>query len=130
MNAEAVMPRRKRGAYNGYPSYDARMIDAATIQNTIRVLLNAAPAGSRVILFGSHARGDAGEKSDLDILIVEPEVHGRLAEAARLDRALRGLGVPVDLLVTSEAMFEAWKDTPNSVLHEAAREGKVFREMA
>lgn len=30
--------------------------------------------GARVIVFGSHARGDAGEHSDLDLLVVEAEV--------------------------------------------------------
>jgi predicted nucleotidyltransferase len=106
------------------------MIDQATIQRAVRMLLGAAPKGSKVILFGSHARGQARDCSDLDFLVIEPQVRGRLAEAARLDRALRGLRIAVDLLVTSEAIFEAWKNTPNSVLYEAAREGKVFREVA
>jgi predicted nucleotidyltransferase len=42
------------------------MFDDAVIQEAGRRLLEAAPPETRVILFGSAARGEAGEHSDLD----------------------------------------------------------------
>lgn len=39
-----------------------------------RNMLEAAPPETRVILFGSHARGEANEHSDLDFLVIEPSV--------------------------------------------------------
>ena len=45
------------------------MMDQATIERAVDLLLEAAPAGSKVILFGFHARGDARPDSDLDILV-------------------------------------------------------------
>jgi predicted nucleotidyltransferase len=48
-----------------------------------------------VILFGSHARGEAGEHSDLDFLVIEPEVEDWGRESARLHRALQR-GVSAD----------------------------------
>jgi uncharacterized protein len=106
------------------------MIDQETIHQAVRTLLNAAPQGSEVILFGSYARGDAQETSDLDFLVVEPQPVAHLQEAARLDRALSAAHVAADIVVVSRTVFEEWKDTPNTVIYEAAREGKAFREVA
>ena len=105
------------------------MIDEATIADAVHLLLEAAPAGSEVILFGSHARGDPGPDSDLDFLVIEPEVTSKHNEMVRLRDALRPLRVPADVLVTSRSVFEDWRDTPNNVLYEAWKEGRVFHEV-
>jgi predicted nucleotidyltransferase len=106
------------------------MADNTIIARSVKLLLTAAPKGSEIILFGSRSRCDAAESSDFDFLVVEPQVIGRLAEAARLARVLRPLRVPADVVVVSRQVFEEWKDTPNTVIYEAAREGRVFREVA
>jgi len=101
-------------------------MDQAIIEKAVDLLLEAAPAGSRVILFGSHARGDAGPDSDLDFLVIEPKVTDHRAEMVRLHHVVHALRLPVDVLVVSEAVFEEWRDTPGTVLYDAAREGRVF----
>lgn len=106
------------------------MIDDQTIQKAVDALLDAAPAGSEVILFGSYARGDRSRDSDLDFLVIEPELSNRRAESVRLRSALRPLRVPVDVLVVSRQAFDAWKDVPNNVIHEAAREGRSYARAA
>jgi predicted nucleotidyltransferase len=105
------------------------MIDEETISRAVRLLLDAAP-GSRVILFGSYARGQGGPESDLDFLVVEPKVESRRSEMVRLRDVLRPLRIPVDVLVVSKEVFQEWRDTPNTVFYEAAREGRVFDEVA
>jgi predicted nucleotidyltransferase len=70
------------------------MFDEAVIQEAGRRLLEAAPPDTRVILFGSHARGKAGRNSDLDFLVIEPSVEDAIEESVRLDRTLRGMLVP------------------------------------
>jgi predicted nucleotidyltransferase len=84
----------------------------------------------RVILFGSRARNEAGEGSDVDLLVVEREVSNRYAEMLRLNAALRGLILAVDVLVIGEKDFDEWSQTPGSVYRAARREGRVLYEAA
>ncbi len=83
---------------------------------------------TKVILFGSAARSDTDEESDLDFLVVLKEVTARRAEMVRLLNALRDLRVPVDVLVYSEEEIHEWGHLPGSVLYEALTEGKVLYE--
>ena len=101
-----------------------RVVDGRTIEEAARTLLAAAP-GSKVILFGSHARGEADPRSDVDFLVVEPEVKDRFGEEVRLGNVLRPLRLAADVLVMSREEFEYWKDTPNTLAYEVAREGEV-----
>jgi predicted nucleotidyltransferase len=84
----------------------------------------------RIILFGSYARGNAEADSDLDLLVVEPEISDPTGEYRRIREAIGSLGVGVDLLLYTEAEFEqrkAWWTTP---VYWAAREGRVIGESA
>ncbi len=77
-----------------------------------------------MVLFGSHARGDAGPDSDLDFLVIERDVPDRHAEMVRLGRELRPLGVPVDIVVVSEAYAKEWAAVEGSMVHAALTEGR------
>ena len=105
------------------------MIDNETIDKAAELLLAAAP-GSTVILFGSYARGDATEASDLDFMVVEPTVSAPIAEAVRLRRALRSLPAAVDLVVLSRDRSEYWRDTPKTLPYRALKEGRPYEQVA
>ena len=105
------------------------MLEEKTIQSAANLLLNAAP-GAKVILFGSYARGDAQPCSDLDFLVIEPQVKDRMGEMFRLRKMLRGLPVAVDGIVISAERFEFWNDTPNTLAYQALKEGKVYEQVA
>ncbi len=86
----------------------------------------------QVILFGSHARGDQREDSDIDLIVLEADPFGpqrsRHKELVRLYSALVGFRVPADVLVYSHEDVEYWRDSVNHVLARALREGKVLYE--
>ncbi|WP_449243845.1 nucleotidyltransferase domain-containing protein [Desulfobacca acetoxidans] len=105
------------------------MISKSKIQEAIRLLKQAAQP-SFIILFGSYGRGTPREDSDVDLLVVLPEVKDRREEMVRLRRVLRPLRIPVDVLVVSEAIFREWSGTPGNVFFEAAQEGQVLYEAA
>ena len=100
-----------------------------TIAGLTKLLVEAAQP-KRIILFGSRARGDASEDSDVDIMVVEDRLPNRLGEMVRLNRLLRSIDVAVDLLVVSEEKFAYWRNTPGNVYYEAASEGRVLYEAA
>ncbi|MDQ3703598.1 MAG: nucleotidyltransferase domain-containing protein [Chloroflexota bacterium] len=85
----------------------------------------------RVILFGSHARGDAHAESDIDLLVVMPDrftgVRQRHTAVAMLD-ALRDLPVFKDVVVTTPDEIAHRGDLPGTVLRFALDEGKTLYE--
>ena len=101
------------------------MISEDTIRQAVATLVAVANP-QRIVLFGSHARGDAGPDSDLDLLVVEKEVPHRAQEMVRLSRALRPLRVPVDVLVVTEEELQRYGDEPGSVYWWALKEGRVL----
>jgi predicted nucleotidyltransferase len=105
-------------------------VDNKTIDVAARALLDAAPAGSRVILFGSHAKGTAHPDSDLDFLVIEPKVKDRFEEMFRLREAVDGVfgdeAQPVDVVVTDDEHFRRCQNVPNTLAFEAASAGRVY----
>ena len=88
--------------------------------------LHAARPDATVILFGSQARGDARPESDVDFIVIEPEVVSRRDEMTFLSDLLRPLRLPVDVLVASRRTFEKWSSISGTLYHTVAREGKVL----
>jgi predicted nucleotidyltransferase len=106
------------------------MLDFQAIHSAALRVAAAASSPAKVIVFGSYARGDAREDSDLDLMVVEKEVANHTQEYLRLRDAVGTLGVGVDLLLYPEAEFEkrkAWWSTP---VYWAVQEGKVLHEPA
>jgi predicted nucleotidyltransferase len=105
------------------------MVAPEKIAEAARILADTARP-DKIILFGSYGRGAPREDSDVDLLVVEADVPDRIAEMARLNRAISPLRMAVDLLVVSRAMFDHWATTPGNVYFSAIREGKVLYEAA
>lgn len=84
----------------------------------------------KIILFGSHARGQAGPDSDVDLLIVMLPHGSKRERAIEIYGLLAGMGVPKDVIVVTPEEFEAYRDAPETVVQTARQEGKVLYERA
>jgi predicted nucleotidyltransferase len=82
----------------------------------------------QIILFGSHARGNAGADSDVDLLVIENDVDAPRRESVRLRNALRGLLVPVDVLVATSEQVERYRDAVGLIYRSILRDGRVIYE--
>lgn len=81
----------------------------------------------RIYLFGSRARGQAEESSDIDLLVVVPDSdlprHRR--EALSYDM-LWGLTVPVDVIVLTQAEFQRASRVKTSLASIVQAEGEML----
>ena len=101
------------------------MISEKIIQQAVARLVAAANP-SKIILFGSYARGDATEDSDLDLMVIEPEVSNKFEEMVRLRNVMGDMEVGVDLLVYSDREASRRSQVPGTVLYWAFKEGRVM----
>ena len=81
----------------------------------------------RIFLFGSAARGDAGPDSDYDIMVLVSDCAPRQKRSGNLAfRALRGIPVPIDVLVWTRSDFEKQLHLKASFPSTILREGKLL----
>jgi excisionase family DNA binding protein len=82
-----------------------------------------------VILFGSHARGDARAESDFDLAILAPDGVARRRVAMRAYESLAGVrdrSVAVDIVVLTPSIIATERDLRGSIARAVAREGVVL----
>ena len=78
----------------------------------------------RIILFGSAARDEMSQESDLDIAIVVSEDVNRHEVAAKVYPRLLGLGIAVDLLVVTPGLLEKYKSSRSLIYYDIWRDGR------
>jgi len=88
--------------------------------------IRATTAPERTIFFGSYARGEPDPDSDLDLLVIVPAIEHPRRESTRIRRALRGLLVPVDVIVATPDQVERYRDSDVLIYGTALREGRVL----
>lgn len=103
------------------------MLSEQVLEKTVRLLIRAAKP-SKIILFGSYARGEAGDESDFDLLLILREVQDKRAAMVKFRDVVRPLRVPVDILVASENDVNEWGHLPGTVFYEALQDGRVVYE--
>ena len=106
---------------------------AETVDDRIREMVRRiveAVGPDRVIMFGSRARGEAGEGSDVDLMIIAPSDLPVWRRTMPLYMLLGGLGLAKDLLWWTPEEVEDWREVRSHVISRALREGKVLYEKA
>jgi len=104
-------------------------VDDETLRRIVSEIVRLAHP-DRVILFGSAASGSMTADSDLDLLVVEPEVSDTRRESVRLRTALAGTPFPLDVIVMSRERFEETRDVVGGIAYPAHKYGKVLYEAA
>ena len=82
----------------------------------------------KVILFGSYARGEATEDSDVDILVIAPtkeRMIDRMASVSRIIRDLRN-GLPISPIVLTPEEFRRKLDIGDAFIQTVVEEGVVL----
>jgi len=77
----------------------------------------------RIILFGSQARGDAREWSDIDLVVVVDSGDKRREVQSSIRRSLTGVPIDRDVLVVTTTDLVEDFDLPGSILWPVVREG-------
>lgn len=99
-------------------------IEAAIGEMVRRIVERFHP--EKIILFGSHAHGDAGPDSDVDLLVVMPFEGRKIDAAVEVAVELYGIGTPKDVIVTRPEDFAWRKDIVGTIEYPVAREGKIL----
>jgi predicted nucleotidyltransferase len=94
-------------------------------RDIVRLLVDAAHP-SKIILFGSYAREEQNADSDLDLLVILPDITNRFQEMVRLRRALAPIPMPIDVLVYSEKDVNERGHFIGTPLYEALNHGRVL----
>ncbi len=106
------------------------MADAKTISVPDRIRdiaerIKTAYGAQRVILYGSYARGEATEDSDIDLLVVAPTEEAFLDRMAAVRAAIRDLrrGLPISPIVLTPEELEAHRQRGSAFVQTMLEEG-------
>ena len=91
-----------------------------------RIVRNFHP--EQIILFGSHARGEAHPQSDIDLLVVFSECADKRKAAIEIRRVFKDMPVPKDIIVSTPEELERKRDWVGTVLRFAQQEGVILYE--
>lgn len=83
----------------------------------------------KIFLYGSQVWGEPDDHSDIDLCIILEHTTLSPAERIRIGlRALKGISVPVDLLVVTEDEIKDRMKHPSTLIHKVYSKGRVLYE--
>ena len=103
------------------------MVSQDEINDVVDIIVkNSKP--EKVILFGSYAYGEPNEDSDVDLLVIKDTNTDRYHRTRELRKHLRGIKIPIDIIVYTKSEVEEWKDTETAFITQIMRNGRVLYE--
>lgn len=103
------------------------MITEDQINRIVEIIVeNVKP--EKIVLFGSYAYGEPHEDSDLDLLIVKDTAEDGNKRTRGIRKYLRGIKIPVDLVVYTSAEINEWKDTDSAFVTRIVKKGRILYE--
>ena len=82
----------------------------------------------KIIIFGSAAKGEANDHSDLDILVVMDTDLSYYKRAPEVRRKLLGIPLAMDIFVTTPEEFRMYKDDGRYFISDIVKTGKTVYE--
>ncbi len=80
----------------------------------------------KIILFGSRAKGNFGEDSDYDLLVIKSDIaKDEIKIARKIYRNLIGIDESVDVMVEKPETIEKNKDNPGYIYKQILKEGII-----
>lgn len=103
-------------------------VTPTTVKYVVDKIVNIAHP-TKVVVFGSQARGDNRADSDIDILVITNPGESREQVRLAIERALRGRRFDIDLLVRTPEDI-AWNTEGENPFYTEAihKEGRVMYE--
>lgn len=105
-------------------------LDSNHFKDIVEAIL-AVSKPAAILLFGSYARGDTHEFSDVDLLVIRDREfergESRRRELGLLYRSIsKRCNAPKDIVLFSRNEYLDWKDTTNHMVAAARREGRLL----
>ena len=82
----------------------------------------------KIILFGSYARGEATEQSDVDLLVVADTDLTPRERFPAVRRLLADYPAAFDIIVKTPQEYRRWRNVVNHIVYFADKYGKVLYE--
>ncbi len=80
----------------------------------------------KVVLFGSYAYGEPDKDSDLDIVVIKDTEDDRRNRARKIRKHLRGIKIPIDIVVYTNAEVEEWRNTKSAFITQVMQNGRIL----
>ena len=81
---------------------------------------------TRIVLFGSRARGDAHEDSDYDLAVILESDRPWYERETAAYKALRGLGLPIEVTALTPTELSKERGFPGAFGDDLERDGRVL----
>lgn len=101
------------------------MVNSQLMQHIVGRILNICPA-KLIMLFGSYARGDQNQYSDVDLIVVTNKKIQSKKVARQIRSSIHRYGVKSDILIRSKAELKAELAIKGSFLESVYSRGKIL----
>jgi len=99
-----------------------------TVMEKIVSLVTSMVTPEKIILFGSYARGENKQTSDIDIMILIKNLHNERHLTGKLYKALlkSDISVPVDFIAADYDRYDYLKTKPGYIYKTIDMEGRIL----